>query len=192
MKRSDIDRKYTELVAGLLGKGYQIHTATMKGGQGEEAHVDLTNGSEILRVLLENTLDYERGGHITTIKVGRNTDTGDYIWNERLETRFEIRYYKVTDDYYTTVEEGRRGLQIHRDRYRANHRNNRRELGEAFKSPALRWLRRTQKGFKSVRLSDIESVTRIDKVDWTEPTGELYGYEIKARGKAFTLKAPRS
>ena len=190
MKRSDIDRKYTELVAGLLGRGYQIHTATMNGSQGEEAHVDLTDGKEILRVLMETQMGWDCYGNITTIRVGKSTDpAGHTIWNNHLDTRFEISYARITPDFYTTVEEGRRMASVRLARYKMREHSSRVSLGEAFKLPALRWLKRTQKGFKSAKVSDIESVTRIEKRERREPTVRFCGYEIKAKGKTFTLKA---
>ena len=53
MTRKDLDRIYTAKVTELLAQGYQIHTGTMRGSQGELAHIDLSKGSEIIRVLME-------------------------------------------------------------------------------------------------------------------------------------------
>ena len=53
MMKNDIRHIYTQKVAELLAQGYQINPETMGGSQGEMAHIDLTNGSEILRVLIE-------------------------------------------------------------------------------------------------------------------------------------------
>ena len=52
MTKNDIRSIYTQKVTELLAQGYQIHPETMSGSQGEIAHIDLTNGSEILRVLM--------------------------------------------------------------------------------------------------------------------------------------------
>ena len=41
MNPNDVNRAFTEKVAELLGRGYQIHPGTMGGSQGEIAHVDL-------------------------------------------------------------------------------------------------------------------------------------------------------
>ena len=53
MKKNEIRIAYTQKVNELLNQGYTIFPDTMNGSQGEIAHIDLTNGSEILRVLLE-------------------------------------------------------------------------------------------------------------------------------------------
>lgn len=56
MKKQDIRNAYTQKVTELLNQGYTIFPDTMNGSQGEIAHIDLTNGSEIIRVLLERGL----------------------------------------------------------------------------------------------------------------------------------------
>ena len=38
MNQNDINRAFTEKVAELLGRGYQIYPGTMGGSQGEIAH----------------------------------------------------------------------------------------------------------------------------------------------------------
>ena len=53
MKKQDIRRIYTQKVTELLTQGYTIYPDTMNGSQGEIAHIDLTDGNEIVRVLLE-------------------------------------------------------------------------------------------------------------------------------------------
>ena len=58
MTKNDIRNLYTQKVAELLAQGYQINPETMSGSQGEIAHIDLTNGSEILRVLIESRCSY--------------------------------------------------------------------------------------------------------------------------------------
>jgi hypothetical protein len=48
MKKQDIRNAYTQKVTELLNQGYTIFPDTMNGSQGEIAHIDLTNGSEII------------------------------------------------------------------------------------------------------------------------------------------------
>lgn len=114
MKLQDIRRLYTEQVASLLAQGYTLYPDTMSGSQGEIAHIDLSNGSEILRVLLHEESDFggdTYNGH-TVITVGKCTDEireGRYstIWNNHLEVRSEIRLAKITDSWFTTDEDSR-------------------------------------------------------------------------------------
>lgn len=53
MKYADINRRFTEIVAEWLAKGYSINTASMSGSQGETAKIDLTDGKEIVRILVK-------------------------------------------------------------------------------------------------------------------------------------------
>ncbi len=61
MKKQDIRNAYTQKVTELLNQGYTIFPDTMNGSQGEIAHIDLTNGSEIIRVLLCRGHHWKRG-----------------------------------------------------------------------------------------------------------------------------------
>ncbi len=198
MNRNDIDRAFTAKVTELLAQGYQINPATMGGSQGEIAHVDLRRGSDTLRVLLESECGYGAAPDHLRLAVGRCTEELDFrtfrsariIWNSRLEILSEIKFAKVTDAYFTDMETGSAIEQKRFHRWRAKKVSGRRELGDAYKSAALRYVRR-QPRMKSCRLQDIESVTRVNRTHWSETLPDLYGYEIKAKGKTFMLLAPQ-
>ena len=100
MTNNDVRRIYTQKVSELLAKGYQIHYETMSGSQGELAHIDLSDGNEILRVLLEREGNYGGSyGSIVRLRVGRcNEDLSrtHTIWNERLDTLFEIEWDQIS------------------------------------------------------------------------------------------------
>ena len=50
MKYADINKRYTETVSEYLARGYTINTRTMTGSQGDYAHIDLTDGTEVVRI----------------------------------------------------------------------------------------------------------------------------------------------
>lgn len=194
MKKQDIRNTYTQKVTELLNQGYTIFPDTMNGSQGEIAHIDLSNGSEILRVLLcrGRHWDREENGYIgdtvclTVGKAAPDTRVFDnwdgLVWNSRLEPRFEIEWAEIStrgEGWYTDIEEGARIHSIRWERYRRNDASRRETLGDAYKSAALRWLRK-QKGMKTARLGDIEKVERV----WNQH-GRRY-FEITARGKRYT------
>lgn len=198
-KKQDIDRIFTETVAGLLAQGYQINPATMGGSQGEIAHVDLHKDDEIIRVLLDRTIGRGEKPDGVRLIVGRNTDRirmncfdtlGNTIWNNRLEILSEIEFCQIGENYYTDAETGR-AIQEKRDaRRRARRESIRRDLPDAFKCAALKYVQR-QPRMKSCKLSDITRVTRIS-CDWGENPSALFGYEIEAKNKTFLLRSPRN
>ena len=187
MTKNDIRSIYTQKVAELLAQGYQIHPETMSGSQGEMAHIDLTNGSEILRVLIETHGGYgDSYGDLLTIRVGRCTEpiTSHWhiIWNNKLETLSEIKLAKISETFYTTPEEGMQMAELRWKRWCDRKCNDRKELGDAYKSVALRWLRR-QPRMKTCRLEDIDRMIRRTRSDGTAC------FEIEAKGKTFYLHA---
>lgn len=186
MTKNDIRNLYTQKLTELLAQGYQINPETMSGSQGEIAHIDLTNGSEILRVLIESRCSYsETYGDILTIRVGRCTDeiSGSWhtIWNDRLETLSEIKLAKISENFYTTLEEGKRMAEVRHSRWRRDYEQPK-ELGDAYKSAALSWLRR-QPRMKTCKLQDIGRMTRTTLKD-----GRAC-FKIEARFNTYYLHA---
>ena len=197
MTRNDLDRIYTEKVSELLAQGYQIHTASMGSSQGEIAHTDFIKDSEILRLLLGQGSDFHSAcGDFYSIRWGRHTEPlrGGYadISNNRLETLFEIKLAKVTDKHITTMGEAAEISEKRFARWQNSARSDtaRRELSDAYKSAALRWVQK-QPRKKTCRLEENESVTRVCKTAWGKVLPDLDCYEIKARGKVFKLRARR-
>ena len=200
MNQNDINRAFTEKVAELLSRGYQIHPGTMGGSQGEIAHVDLYRGDEIIRVLLDHSAGRGEKPDGFRLIVGRNTDRirmncfdtlGNTIWNNRLEILSEIEFCQIGENYYTDAETGKAIQKKRRARREARHESVRRNLPDAFKCAALKYVQR-QPRMKSCKLSDVTRVTRINRSSWGEVTPALYCYEIEARGKTFRLLAPRN
>ena len=186
MNRNDINRLFTQEVSNLLAQGFQIHTSTMGGSQGEIAHIDLFKGTEVLRVLLDRGNDWRAAyGEVFRIAVGRNTERlhngwDDTIWNNRLEILSEIKLTKVTDTYFCTSDKAEAMSKKCVERWRAKETEPR-KLGDAYKSAALGWIRR-QPRMKSCKLSEVETMTRH-----TDDDGHIR-YEIKARGNRFMLR----
>lgn len=95
MKFIDINRKFTAAVSSYIEQGYSINAGTMGGSQGEIANIDLTNGTEIIRVLLTSFNNFH-GTEGVELIVGRvkddikpnQEDRWSTVWNERLETNY--------------------------------------------------------------------------------------------------------
>lgn len=203
MKKQEIRNIYTQKAAELLAAGYTIFPDTMRGSQGEIAHIDFTDGSEILRLVLYTDHRYfgreddDYCGDTLVLMLGKaapDTRVHDNwdgtVWNNRLEPRFQIEWADIGEmrrgkDWYTTLEEGKRIQAIQRARYERrppelNRYTTREPLGEKYKAIALKWLRR-QPRMKTCHLEDIEKMERV-----ITPKGKR-SFEIKAKGKTFSL-----
>lgn len=199
MKKQEIERMYTEKVAELLNQGWRVHASTMPGHQGEIAHIDLTDGNEIRRVLLERELAWSHlddgfHGDRITITVGMNTEQvwpgwDSTIWNQRLEVLSQIEMAEIQtpdrrhpDGWYTDFDEAVRISKIRHARREAQRLADAKELGDAYKSIALRWLRKQPK-MKTCKLEDITKMTA-----WRTSDGHR-SFRIEAKGKKYTLRA---
>ena len=197
MKKQEIRKLYSQKAAELLAAGYNIFPDTMRGHQGEIAHVDFSNGSEILRLLLSTDHRYSRDegeyiGDTVVLMLGKAPDDtrvyenwdGD-IWNKRLEIRFQIEWAWIGanryHDWYTSLEEGNRISRLQWERYKAHQVESRETLSDAFKSAALKWIRK-QPRMKSCKLEDIEKIERC----WDHNGNRRF--EITAKGKRYTIR----
>ncbi len=129
MKYADINKRYTEIIAECIGKGYTINTATMSGSQGEKAKIDLTNGTEIIRIMVATFTDWDDHTEGVEIIVGKCTDNVkphdgigyDTIWNDRLDVLHRERFYKIgrnRSDYYGTQADAKAAAEKSLERYR--------------------------------------------------------------------------
>lgn len=134
MKFIDINREFTAAANSYMAQGYYINAGTMGGSQGEVAHIDLTNGTEIIRVLLTTFNNY-LGTEGVELIVGRvkddikpnQEDRWSTVWNERLEVISSKKFYRLNnraqDGFYGTEEEANAAEEKRFDRYksRRNH-----------------------------------------------------------------------
>lgn len=170
MKYADINERYTEIVAEYVGKGYTINTASMGGSQGETCKIDLTNGTEIIRILFDTFSDYETCLGGVEIIVGKCTDKDVHpheahrfgiIWNDNLEILSVERFYKVGESdrhgsFFCNEVEAKAAANTRRERYL--HRKPTTEyvdITDKAMEIAKRAIRR-KLGVKRVRSSDIQ------------------------------------
>lgn len=196
MFRSEIDKLFTEEVTNYIAKGYTIHTNTMSGTQGEIAKVDLTNGDEVIRILLTTKYDWEEGDQLI-ITVGRNTDrlTGhrhDTIWDQNLEVIKQYKFVELKQDEYYVAPEGYPEIKEKRHERWANKNRNEHqvvEMSEAAKKAVLPWVKRQPK-CKTVKLDEIESVTK--HINKSRFNGKVtVGYRVKVRGNELHIKVSK-
>jgi len=206
MKFEQINRKFTEAVSDLIAKGYVINTATMSGSQGEVGKVDLTDGKEIIRVVLDNfgkpvvrlNDKFYRlegleliVGRVTDQVIPNSQDTWQTAWTSNLEVLSSEVFYEIGrqhrdgSKWYGTREEAIDQQDKEAERYRTRYTEKKQEFPEAAKETVLPFIRRQPK-CKSVRLSEIEKITKHYS---RSRTGRVsVQYVVNARGNSYTLK----
>ena len=190
MTQNDIHRAFTDKVSELLAQGFQINPATMGGSQGEIAHIDLRRGTEVLRVLLESESGFGRDPDCLRLTVGRCTEdigrasfgSHSIVWNERLEILFEIKFARITPEFFTDMETGRHITEKRFERWKSKKTPSRRQMGDAYKVAALKYIRR-QPRMKTCKLQDIGRMTRTTLKD-----GRAC-FKIEARCNTYYLHA---
>lgn len=100
IKMKNINNFLTDIVATYIEKGYSFYTKTMSGHQGEIAKFDMSNGEEIIRIVMERSrskyqkeikYDFSKFEVVSiSVKSYSNFNT-DILWNNEGE---EINYYE--------------------------------------------------------------------------------------------------
>lgn len=115
MKYSDINRRYTEIVAEYMSKGYTINTASMGGSQGETCKIDLTDGADIIRIMVNTFSDWEVNLEGVEIVIGKATEKDvrphngsgwNTVWSSRLDITSRERFFKIGEDRTTGTQYG--------------------------------------------------------------------------------------
>lgn len=202
MKFAEINRKFTETVTEWISKGYTINTATMSGSQGEYAKIDLTNGSEIIRVLLKGNgrpivviNDRYYSFDIVELIVGRVTDeikpnspdTWATVWNQNLEIISSEEFYEIgrnrREKWYGTKEESIAQQDKNWERHEARSVSDRTEFDAA--AIVLPFVKRQQR-CKSVKLHEITKVTKTIHHNVFDD-GVHVNYAVEVRGATYRL-----
>lgn len=193
MRYSDINKRYTEIVAEYMAKGYTINTATMSGSQGETAKIDLTNGTEIIRIMIDSFRRWDRERHFNweghEIIVGKATDEVEpnsesawgTIWNGRLEVISKECFYKIGENrndevFYGTKEEAGAAAAVKIKRARIRFEADAEDFEATDKAMEIaERIVRNKMGVKRVTKSDVK-ITKNNGV-----------YTVYYRGKAYKL-----
>lgn len=202
MKFAEINRQFTEIVTEWISKGYTVNTATMSGSQGEYAKIDLTNGSEIIRVLLDKDGkpvtrigDRFYSFEIVKLIVGRVTDqiapnspsVWDTVWNEHLEIISCEEFYEIgrnrREKWYGTKAEAIAQQDKQMERSEARNVSQRTEFDAA--AIVLPFVKRQPKA-RSTKLHEITKVTKTVSKNLFDDDVRVK-YTVEARGNTYRL-----
>lgn len=202
MKFAEINRKLTEIVADYISRGYTINTNTMNClNPGVLGKVDVTDGKEIVRILLEEfreEADWLDEGwtprlYGVRLVVGRATENlkpnrkniGG-IWNSNLDILSEEKFYRVGDwdaDWYGTAGDAVIREKKHRKRLRDSWDSEYTLFGEDAKRIVLPFLRRQ----KNCKTATAKNITRVSKRVRFDGPGKSVQYIVSCKGRDFML-----
>ena len=169
MKFIDINREFTAAANSYMAQGYYINAGTMGGSQGEVAHIDLTNGTEIIRVLL-TTFNNHLGTEGVELIVGRvkddikpnQEDRWSTVWNERLEIISSKKFYRLNNraqnGFYGTEEEANAAEEKRFDRYKSRRSNDSAVDVTTKAAPMVKKYIHEKFGVRRVKMDDIKVV----------------------------------
>ena len=177
MKYIDINRKFTAAVNSYLAQGYRFNTSTMGGSQGEIAAVDLTNGKEVVRVVLKKFSQKHTFNDAIELLVGRvkenehvTPDSADdwcTVWNHKLETISSEKFYEIgrrnrSNPFYGTEEESIAADEKRFARYRAHNEQESKDVTDKA-APLVKEFIRRKFGLRRITMDNIR-VTKSDGV----------------------------
>ena len=192
MTMTEINKRYSEIVMDHMNDGFYINTTTMGGSQGEIARIDLTDGSTIIRIMMNEFRDWRANKEGIEIIVGICTDTDvkansnsgyNTVWNNKLEVIYSEKFYQIGrqnrsyEEFYGTEEEAEEAIKKMHDRYESRKMEKIFILPDKAKRIVLPFIKRQPK-CKSVKIADIERVWRNDKNE----------YFVTAKGKTYRIK----
>lgn len=165
----ELNQLFSDKATELLRKGYTIDLAGMAGSQGEVGKIIFKKNNTFYALVMENKSRCDgRYSDVYTIWFGkyiedtsnmRPLDTWNTLWLNKFEASWEQEFVKISDNYYTTVEEAAIINKKWTDRA-LNRATNWEEVSSKYNKVILACVRK-QKGYKSVKASEIIKVTRI-------------------------------
>lgn len=197
MKYTEINKRYTAIVNGYLAQGYMINTATMSGSQGERAHIDLTDGTEVIRIVLQSFHRWEDvpvegfeiivGRAAAEDKVVPN-DNRDYatVWNRHLEVISTESFYNIGrhDNWFGTKEEALEANRKSFERYENKPRKHgRTETAEIANPKAIALAKQYVLDHRIAKRVDLSQLKVMKRT-----YSDLHvSYTIEYKGKFYTL-----
>lgn len=207
MKTNDLRTAFSDTVARWMSYGYTIFPDCLRGHQGELAKVDLRSGDHFIRILLyrDTITENHEWNDVVVLKVGAfeqdsverilhninyldNQFIDETIWNEKLETIEETvwldldRHGRRDYNWFVPYDQSKeiRALKLKRSYRRSLPYRESVTCDERYKKAVFGWVKK-QRGFKSCKADDIESVVRVNE-------GKRHYYIVSAKGKKLSTR----
>lgn len=164
----DINAAITTEMLSYINQGYRISMNTMSGTQGAVAKVDLTNGKETIRILLEHGCDYGSwddgdSGEYLELTVSRYDcpeDKDTILWDGRGETISTHRWFVIeSDDGKYAACEWEDGMEVKSLRHTRRARRRMTHDGVISVARVLPNIRK-HAGYKRTKATDVTGITK--------------------------------
>jgi len=168
----EINQIFSDKTTELLRKGYVIDLAGMAGHQGEIGKIIFKKNNCFYALVMENKSTYSEGKYTDhyVIWFGKYTedtsnmrpmDSWNTLWINKFEATWTQEFVKISDNHFVTVEEAKVINKKWNERcYNNYYITKYEEIGSKY-NKAILGLVRKQKGYKTVKASEISKITRI-------------------------------
>lgn len=179
----DVNKEFTNIVNGYLNKGFTISATTMSGTQGEHAKVDLTDGKDVVRVMINNRDRWARGDYLYGLEItaalfkGRcnnNFDTFNTLWNSKGEVIKTVTFYEIGQDKHGYRRYTRQKAFAVEANNKARNRarwyvayTDETAIKDAAHIKRVVEICKEHKGYKSIQAKDIVEISRINRKNGT-------------------------
>lgn len=202
MKFADINRQFTEIAESYLSHGYHINTATMGPSSGEVAHLDLTNGSAVVRIMLQSFFrdgDFYNEGYELVVGSASKAVPDEQpsmfvsIWNNQLHITERYKFFCIgsvlkgkhrDERFYGTREEAEAAAKTRSDRAAAIYMSARPSVMTSRTAKIAEQYIRRVTGIKHPNRAKLNVRHAIRRDD-----GRVYGqYIVTYNGKSYILR----
>lgn len=165
----ELNQLFSDKTAELIRKGYTIDLAGMAGHQGEVGKVIFKKNNIFYALVMESKSRCDgKYSDVYTIWFGKYTedtsnmrplDTWNTLWLNKFEASWKQEFVKISNSYFTTIEEAAVMNKKWEDRI-YNRSRAWEEVSPKYNKVILACVR-NQKGYKSVKASEILTVKRM-------------------------------
>lgn len=165
----ELNQLFSDKTAELIRKGYTIDLAGMSGHQGEIGKVIFKKNNTFYALVMESKSRCDgRYSDVYTIWFGKYTedtsnmrplDTWNTLWLNKFEASWKQEFVKISNNYFTTIEEAAVMNKKWKDRIYSRSKAWE-EVSPKYNKVILACVR-NQKGYKSVKASEILTVKRM-------------------------------
>lgn len=182
----DLNKIFSDKTAELLRKGYIIDAAAMNGHQGEISKIIFKKNNDYYILVMSSKTDWSMGKYNEhyIIRFGKYTEkvenhglnTCTTLWIEKFDTIWSLEFVKITDNYFVTEELADKFNEKQKVRWESHYYGGRTEVDSKFHKALLKMVRK-QKGYKGIKLSDIERAYRVNPTKRDGTQGRRY-YQV--------------